>query len=184
MRLAAFTDYGLRVLMRLAGSPDELMTTAGIAEQFQIPYNNLTKVVQDLACGGFITTQRGIGGGIRLARPADAMTLGQVVRFLEQHYAITECFRADGGACLLTPRCRLKSRLADARETFLAELDKTSVAACAFPGSGPGKSSSGAEREKRGRHFAKDRQAAENIPQRSLRSAVRKPRPRKDLKGA
>ena len=134
MRLAAFTDYGLRVLMRLADAPDETMTTSGIAQQFQIPYNHLTKVVQDLVRGGFVTTQRGASGGVRLARPASTITLGEVVRFLEQRYAITECFRADGGACLLTPRCRLKPRLAAAREAFLVELNKTTIAACAFPG--------------------------------------------------
>ena len=137
MRLAAFTDYGLRVLMRLADTPDEPLTTSGIAQQFRIPYNHLAKVVQDLARGGFVVTQRGAGGGIRLARTADTITLGEVVRFLEQRYAITECFRADGGACLLTPRCRLRPRLAAAHEAFLAELDKTSVAACAFPGPDP-----------------------------------------------
>lgn len=176
MRLAAFTDYGLRVLMRLAGAPDELMTTSDIARQFHIPYNHLTKVVHDLARGGFITTQRGIGGGIRLARPADAITLGQVVRFLEQRYAITECFRADGGACLLTPRCRLRSRLAAAREVFLEELDKTSVAACAFPGPEADRSSSTGAAKKRVAHSAKDRQAAKGIPQHSLRPAARKRR--------
>ncbi|MGB3834130.1 MAG: Rrf2 family transcriptional regulator [Mesorhizobium sp.] len=142
MRLAAFTDYGLRVLMRLADAPEEPSTTTRIADEFRIPYNHLAKVVQDLARGGFVTTQRGAGGGIRLARPADAITLGEVVRFLEQRYAIVECFRADGGACLLTPRCRLKSKLAAAREAFLAELDKTSVADCAYPGPGPGRAAS------------------------------------------
>lgn len=134
MRLAAFTDYGLRVLMRLADTPEEALTTSGIAQQFRIPYNHLAKVVQDLARGGFVVTQRGAGGGVRLARPADTITLGEVVRFLEQRYAITECFRADGGACLLTSRCRLRPRLTAASEAFLAELDQTSVAACAFPG--------------------------------------------------
>lgn len=134
MRLAAFTDYGLRVLMRLARAPDELQTTIGIAEEFRIPYNHLTKVVQDLARAGFVTTQRGAGGGIRLARPADSIRLGDVVRFLEQRYAIAECFRADGGACLLTPSCRLKSRLAAAEEAFIADLNRSSVADCAFVG--------------------------------------------------
>lgn len=134
MRLAAFTDYGLRVLMRLAGTPDEPLTTAGIAEEFQIPYNHLTKVVLDLARGGFVTTRRGAGGGIRLARPAEAITLGEVVRHLEKRYDMVECFRADGGACLLSPLCRLKPQLAAAREAFLAELDKTSLADCAYPG--------------------------------------------------
>ncbi|RFC67656.1 MULTISPECIES: RrF2 family transcriptional regulator [Mesorhizobium] len=141
MRLAAFTDYGLRVLMRLAGTPGEPLTTAGIAEEFQIPYNHLTKVVLDLSRGGFVTTQRGAGGGIRLARSANAITLGEVVRHLESRYDMVECFRADGGACLLNPLCRLKPQLVAAREAFLIELDKTSLADCAYPGSATSKPS-------------------------------------------
>lgn len=134
MRLASFTDYGLRVLMRLADRPDEALTTARIAEEFHIPYNHLTKVVNDLARNGFVTTRRGANGGVRLARAAETITLGEVVRSLEQRYAIVECFRADGGACPLMPGCRLKPQLSAAREAFLAELDKTSIAECAFPG--------------------------------------------------
>ena len=140
MRLAAFTDYGLRVLMRLADQPDEPFATSRIADEFQIPYNHLTKVVRELARGGFVATQRGAGGGLRLARPAHSISLGEVVRWLEQRHATVECFRADGGACLLTPRCRLKSQLAAAREAFLAELEKTSVASCAYPGIASGNS--------------------------------------------
>ena len=130
MRLAAFTDYGLRVLMRLAREPAELLTTLRIAEESLIAYNHLTKVVQDLARGGFVATQRGASGGIRLARPAEAIRLGEVVRFLEQRHAITECFRADGGTCLLQPACRLRSRLAAAQEAFLADLDGSTIADC------------------------------------------------------
>ena len=133
MRLAAFTDYGLRMLMRLAGTPDEPLTTACIAEEFQISYNHLTKVVLDLSRGDFATTQRGAGGGIRLARPADAITLGEVVRRLEDRYDMVECFWADGGASLLNPFRRLKPQLAAAREAFVAELDKTAIADWAYP---------------------------------------------------
>jgi Rrf2 family nitric oxide-sensitive transcriptional repressor len=69
---------------------------------------------------------------LRLARPADQISLGAVVRRLEARHAIVECFRADGGACVLTPRCRLKGRLAAAAEAFLGELDRTSLAECAY----------------------------------------------------
>src|SRR6185437_479624 len=95
--------------------------------------NHLAKVVRDLADGGFITTQRGVGGGFALARPARAITLGEVVRALEGTSALVECFRQDGGSCVLTPRCRLKSKLASAREAFMRELDETTLADCAFP---------------------------------------------------
>jgi len=137
MRLAAFTDYGLRVLMRLANAPEASFTTAEIATQFSIPYNHLTKVVQDLVRGGYVTTRRGAGGGIRLARPADTITLGEVVRFLEQRYAVVECFRRDGGVCVLRPQCRLRSHIAVAGEKFLQSLEETTIAECAYPGPPP-----------------------------------------------
>jgi Rrf2 family nitric oxide-sensitive transcriptional repressor len=132
MRLTAFTDYGLRALVRLAGEPDRSFTTEEIAREFVISRNHLVKVIRELADGGFVTTLRGAGGGLRLARPADQISLGAVVRRLEARHAIVECFRSDGGACALTPRCRLKGRLAAAAEAFLSELDKTSLADCAY----------------------------------------------------
>jgi Rrf2 family transcriptional regulator, nitric oxide-sensitive transcriptional repressor len=133
MRLTSFTDYGLRALMRLAGEPDRIFTTDEIANEFAISGNHLTKVVRELAYAGFITTHRGAGGGFRLAKSADAISLGDVVRCLEARQALVECFRADGGDCVLTPRCRLKSRLAAARTAFFAELEKSSLAECAYP---------------------------------------------------
>lgn len=134
MRLAAFTDYGLRILMRLADAPERRFSTAELATQFRVSQHHLTKVVQDLARGGFITTQRGSGGGISLARDAATIGLGEVVRHLERRFALVECFQADGGECVLEPRCRLKARLASAREAFFDDLDRSTVADCAWRG--------------------------------------------------
>ncbi|HEY6979476.1 Rrf2 family transcriptional regulator [Reyranella sp.] len=133
MRLTAFTDFGLRALMRLAGEPDRSFTTDEVATEFAISRHHLIKVVRRLADAGYVRTQRGAGGGFQLARTAQSITLGQVVRDLEDDQPIVECFRADGGNCLLTPRCRLRKRLAAAREAFLAELDRTSLAECTYP---------------------------------------------------
>jgi Rrf2 family nitric oxide-sensitive transcriptional repressor len=132
MRLTSFTDFGLRALMRLAGEPGRRFTTEEIAAEFAVSRNHLTKVVGELAEAGFLATHRGAGGGFTLARPAASITLGEIVRRLERQQALVECFRTDGGACVLTPRCRLKSRLAAAREAFLKELDRTALADCAY----------------------------------------------------
>lgn len=134
MRLTMFTDYGLRALMRLAGEPQRVFTTDEIAREFAISRNHLTKVVRELAHAGFVATQRGSNGGFMLAKSAEQISLGGVVRALEARHALVECFREDGGACVLPPRCRLKNRLASAANAFLAELDKTSLADCAYPG--------------------------------------------------
>lgn len=137
MRLTSFTDYGLRVLMRLAGAPDQVVTTDQIAVEFSISRNHLTKVVQDLVRCGYIATQRGKGGGVRLAMAAHDIQLGEVVRRLGQDSALVECFRADGGACVLTPLCGLKHRLAAAREAFIASLNTSTLADCAYQGLRP-----------------------------------------------
>jgi len=135
MRLTQFTDYGLRVLMRLAGAPTRPMTTEILSSEFAISRHHLVKVVAALSAHGFIETQRGAGGGIRLARPADTIRLGEVVRRMEGGQALVECFRSDGGACVLTPACRLRGELAKAREAFLGALDRATLGECAV---GPG----------------------------------------------
>jgi len=133
MRLTSFTDFALRALMRLAGEPTRSFATNEIAAEFGISLNHLAKVVRDLADGGFISTQRGAGVGFSLARAPQSITLGEVVRVLEARHALVECFRGDGGNCVLSPRCRLKARLAAAREAFMRELDATTLAECAYP---------------------------------------------------
>jgi len=128
MRLTSYTDFGLRALMRLAAEPDRSFTTDEIAGEFEISRNHLIKVVRGLAEAGYVKTQRGAAGGFRLAKPAGDITLGQVVRDLEDDQPLVECFRDDGGMCVLSPRCRLKKRLAAARQAFLDELDTTTLA--------------------------------------------------------
>jgi Rrf2 family nitric oxide-sensitive transcriptional repressor len=135
MRLTAFTDFGLRALMRLAAEPERYFTTEEIAREFDISRHHLTKVVRDLSAAGLVRTQRGAKGGFALARAADEITLGEAVRRLEARHALVECFRSDGGSCVLTARCRLRRRLAAAAEAFLGELDRTTLAECAYSAS-------------------------------------------------
>src|SRR5215475_1909470 len=75
VRLTAFTDFGLRALMRLAGSPERSFTVPEIAEELAISRDHLMKVEREVARHGFITTQRGAAGGIHLAKPASEIRL-------------------------------------------------------------------------------------------------------------
>lgn len=133
MRLTTFTDYGMRTMMRLAGAPERLFTIGDLSAELAVSSNHLTKIIQELAKGGYIQTQRGKGGGFRLAKDPAQITLGDIVRWLEPDTAIIECFRKDGGNCTLTARCRFKGRLHAASNAFLAELDKATLQECAIP---------------------------------------------------
>ncbi|MEI4234860.1 Rrf2 family transcriptional regulator [Roseovarius sp. D22-M7] len=128
MRLTSFTDYGLRMLMRMAGAPDRAFSTAELAEEFGLSRNHLAKIMQKLAHGGFVATRRGGGGGAMLARPAEQIRLGALVGALEEGYPLVECFGADGGNCSIDGKCRLKARLRVAESRFLQDLDRSTLA--------------------------------------------------------
>ena len=81
-------------------------------------------------------TDFGLRALMRLAgEPDRSFTTDEIAGEFEisRNQPIVECFRADGGACVLTPRCRLKKRLAAARQAFIDELDATTLAECAYP---------------------------------------------------
>jgi Rrf2 family transcriptional regulator, nitric oxide-sensitive transcriptional repressor len=133
MRLTSFTDYGLRMLMRMASAPGRAFSAAELADEFALSRNHLAKIMQHLARAGLIETRRGGGGGAILARPADRIGLGALVRLLEEGQVLVECFGADGGDCTLIGQCRLKARLRSAEAAFLADLDRSTLADIALP---------------------------------------------------
>lgn len=133
MRLTSSTDYGLRMLMRMASAPERSFSTAELADEFQLSRNNLTKIIQRLARSGIVATRRGGGGGATLARPARHIRLGDVVRQLEEGQPLVECFARDGGACTIVAGCRLKLCLRAAEAAFLADLDRSTLADIALP---------------------------------------------------
>lgn len=128
MRLTSFTDYGLRMLMRMASAPDRAFSTAELAGEFGLSRNHLSKIMQKLAQGGLVSTRRGGGGGATLAKPAQEIRLGAVVRLLEEGQALVDCFGPGGGACSISGCCGLKARLRSAEAAFLADLDRSTLA--------------------------------------------------------
>ena len=123
MKLSLFSDYSIRVLMfaALKGSPfrvDEVTSAYGISR------NHVAKVVHSLAKLGYLETRRGRGGGIRLARLAAEIRVGQLLRQTEAQQVIVECFDPATNTCPITHCCLLKGVLAQAVKAFYALLDQ------------------------------------------------------------
>ena len=127
MRLTAFTDYSLRVLIYLAAQPGRRATIAEVATAFGVKENHLTKVVHFLGKAGLLANVRGKGGGLGLAKPAAQIRIGQVVRETEGADVPAECFEEDHGHCRITRICRLRGVLAEAVGAFYAVLDRYSL---------------------------------------------------------
>jgi Rrf2 family transcriptional regulator, nitric oxide-sensitive transcriptional repressor len=123
MKLTRYSDYALRVLTYLAAHGDRLASIREIAERYRISENHLMKVVHDLGKAGFIATSRGRGGGLRLARPASEIVIGQVVRHTEDGFDLVDC-----ASCLIAPACGATAVLKEATDAFLAVLDRYTLA--------------------------------------------------------
>lgn len=128
MQLTKFTDYSLRVMIYLAHHKDKLVTIADVAKAYDLPDTHLMKIVHRLAQKGYITTVRGKGGGMHLAREPRMINVGDIVRDTEENMHITECFQSSSQICPLLPSCVLKSILLEARKNFMATLDRYQLA--------------------------------------------------------
>jgi Rrf2 family nitric oxide-sensitive transcriptional repressor len=123
MRLTRYSDYALRVLMHLAAKPDRLASIGEIARTYRISHNHLMKVVHDLRKTGYVGATRGRTGGIRLARPASEITVGEVIRHTEGGFDLVDC-----GSCVIAPACALTGALHEALAAFMAVLDGYTLA--------------------------------------------------------
>jgi Rrf2 family nitric oxide-sensitive transcriptional repressor len=123
MKLSLFSDYSLRTLMYAALAEERFQLDA-VTAAYGISRHHLAKVVHQLGKLGYLETQRGRGGGLRLARPAEDIRIGALVRETEQQAVLVECFDPATNTCPLNGSCRLKGLLAEALSAFYASLDR------------------------------------------------------------
>jgi Rrf2 family transcriptional regulator, nitric oxide-sensitive transcriptional repressor len=123
MRLTRHTDYSLRVLIYLATHVDKSCAIAEIATAYRISYNHLMKVATVLAHAGFVEAQRGRGGGLKLAKPAAKIRVGDVVRVTEEGLRLADCDN-----CTIAPVCGLTGVLVSGVNAMLKVFDSYTVA--------------------------------------------------------
>jgi Rrf2 family transcriptional regulator, iron-responsive regulator len=129
MRLTKQTNYAIRILMYCAANGDEpLSRVSDVAKAYGVSELFLFKVLQPLVQGKLVTAVRGRNGGIRLARPADKITLLDVVRLTEESFSMAECFDEGGSDCPLIDACSLNSALRKALNAFFDVLESYTIA--------------------------------------------------------
>jgi Rrf2 family nitric oxide-sensitive transcriptional repressor len=133
MRLNQASDFALRILMLLA-TEDEPLTVEAVATRLQLVKSHVMKIVARLGQAGLVDAQRGRNGGLALGRPAQRISVGEVVRLIEADFAIVECMRQGKSNCTYAPRCALKGVIHDATDAFLEVLDSHDLASLVQPG--------------------------------------------------
>lgn len=127
MRLTRQTNYAVRMLMYCAADPENLSRIPDIAKSYSVSELFLFKILQPLAKAGIMETVRGRNGGVRLARPADQITLLDVVKTTEENFTMAECFENDASECPLVDSCGLNSALRRALNAFFEVLSEYTI---------------------------------------------------------
>jgi len=128
MRLTKQTSYAIRILIHCAVAGDGYVRAADIARQDGITEYNVAKIVPILVRGGFIATSRGRTGGLKLARPAAEIGIGDVLRVTETTHVEAECTGGTSLPCGIKRAAPINRLLSEALQAFISVLDQHNLA--------------------------------------------------------
>lgn len=128
MRLTQFSNFAIRVLMYAGMRGHRPSAVPEMARVYGVSFDHLKKAAAELCRLGYLETVRGRAGGYRLAMPAEAIGIGDVIRQTEGGMVLVECFDPDANTCPIAEVCRLRRVLAEALAAFLAVLDRYTLA--------------------------------------------------------
>ena len=120
-------DYGIQAMVVLAGHGDGRLTLAEVSSRQGLSEAFLGKVMQELARAGLVLSFRGRGGGFQLARPADEISVREVIEAIDGPLALHPCL-IDERSCKRIARCVVRPLLLKAQNKTSEVLDGVSLA--------------------------------------------------------
>ena len=129
MQITRQADYAVRAMAYLAQlNPEQLpAATARIAQQKSIPPSFLAKIVSQLSVAGLLQTSRGARGGVSLAKPAEAISLLDVVEAIDGPILLNDCV-SETGTCSFNDDCPLKPVWCEAQKQLVENLSRANFA--------------------------------------------------------
>ena len=127
MQITRQADYAIRAILYLAEmDPNVRSSTSQIAEKKHIPPSFLAKIISQLSIAGLIHTSRGARGGVSLARPADQISIMEVVEAIDGPIALNQCTFSSLDSCPFGDDCPVRDLWKDAQDQLIDKLKTTS----------------------------------------------------------
>jgi Rrf2 family protein len=127
LRLSKKADYALIAMKHLTLRRDQASSAREIAAEFDIPTELMAKVLQRLVHKGLLQSQQGTRGGYQLARPADCISISDVIQAIDGPLTVTACSNEDL-SCNQYSKCNVRDPLWRVRERILQALESCSIA--------------------------------------------------------
>lgn len=123
MRLSSMADYAVIIMAAAARHCGGVRVSAGqLADETRLPAPTVQKLVSRLSAAGLLRSSRGVGGGLKLARPAAAITLADIIEAVEGPIAMTACLEDGRQDCTLDEGCSLRPHWSLVNETLRSAL--------------------------------------------------------------
>jgi len=136
LQLTKRTEYGLIALVHMVDRRGDFVSAREISETYHVPRRLLAEVLKDLARHELVDSQRGATGGYALTRPAEEITVGEVVTALEGAPLLASCESLEssrGGSCEVEPQCPIRSPLQRIREGIWLQMQRTTLRSLVEP---------------------------------------------------
>lgn len=133
MRLSVRGEYALRAMVALGmeEGAGEVVRIQAIADAQSIPKRFLEQILNDLKDAGVVTSRRGVQGGYRLARPADRISLAEIIRHIDGPLAPVRCVSErfyERCTCPDEARCGIRSVMREVRDAVSDMLEGVTLA--------------------------------------------------------
>ena len=128
IRLSKLADYGIVIMTNLARQPERQHNAPEIAAQSHIPLPMVSKILKALARAGLLASHRGAKGGYGLARPAEAISVAEVIAALDGPIALTACIEDGPGGCEIEALCPARANWQRINDAIRGALDDISMA--------------------------------------------------------
>ena len=133
IKLNKLTDYAVVILTCLHSSKRSIWTANLIARETGVPVPTAAKLIKILAKADIIFSQRGARGGCKLARPAQKITVADVIKAVEGPIALTDCVDGGAGECGVENICPMRGNWEQVNVAIRTALEAVTVADMAVP---------------------------------------------------
>lgn len=107
LRVSKLTDYGSVILTHMACHPEQRMSAASLAKSVLLPPATVRKLLKILLTNGLLYSHLGKYGGYQLAKPAQEISLAEIINIFEGGIALTEC-TLEKGTCRIEDGCAIR----------------------------------------------------------------------------
>jgi len=111
-RISKKVEYALMALQYLARNSDQKHSAKQLSENLEISFEFLAKALQTLMKNGIVVSQQGIKGGYSLSRPAESISISEVIRAMEENLNVVDCLASNvDECCSRSNECTIKTPL-------------------------------------------------------------------------